>query len=146
MAEVAFHFNVPDKLAYACRLVRKVDRHELRVVVTGDDDQLQALDRMLWELEPTDFVGHCMADAEPAALAASRVVLAPDPATCVHRDVLVNLGWELPPLHAVFQRVIEVVSQDDEADRRHARQRWKRYAAGGHAIVRFDLAAMPETR
>lgn len=146
MAEVAFHFNVPDKLGYACRLLRKVDRRGLGVVVTGDDEQLRELDRMLWEMESTDFVAHCMVDAEQVVLAASRTLLAPDPSACAHRDVLINLGWQLPPLHAEFSRVIEIVSQDDEVDRGHARQRWKQYAAAGRKIVRFDLAAAPEAR
>ena len=27
MTEIAFHFNAPDKLAYACRLLRKANSH-----------------------------------------------------------------------------------------------------------------------
>jgi hypothetical protein len=36
MTEIAFHFNVPDKLAYSCRLLRKAYLSGARVVVTGE--------------------------------------------------------------------------------------------------------------
>jgi len=38
-----------------------------------------------------------------------------------------------------FERLIEVVSQDD-GDRQRARARWKHYADRGYAIQRHDLA------
>ena len=37
MTEIGFHFNTPDKVNYACRLVRKaVSARGLRVVVVGE--------------------------------------------------------------------------------------------------------------
>ena len=38
MTEVAFHFNAPDKVAYACRLLRKAVGSGARVVVTAEAD------------------------------------------------------------------------------------------------------------
>ena len=35
MTEVEFHVNVPDRLQYACRLLRKACRKGVRVAVTG---------------------------------------------------------------------------------------------------------------
>jgi hypothetical protein len=35
MTEIAFHFNAPDKLAYACRFARKALRSGARLVITG---------------------------------------------------------------------------------------------------------------
>ncbi|MDR0479806.1 MAG: DNA polymerase III subunit chi, partial [Burkholderiaceae bacterium] len=40
-----------------------------------------------------------------------------------------------------YARLIELVGQDDEADRAQARERWKHYAERGYAITRHDLAA-----
>lgn len=60
MTEVAFHFNAPDKLAYACRFARKAVRRDMRVVITGSEQDLRQLDRMLWAMAPTDFVAHCL--------------------------------------------------------------------------------------
>lgn len=139
MTEVAFHFNAPDKLAYVCRFARKAVRQDARVAITGSGQDLQRLDRMLWAMAPTDFVAHCLDDADEQMRLASPVLLTADPRACEQRDVLVNVGDAVPQGFERYARLIEVVSQSDEADRGHARARWRHYAAQGHAIVRHDL-------
>lgn len=52
--------------------------------------------------------------------------------------MLLNLGTQLPAGFEQYQRVIEVVSVDDE-DRQQARGRWKHYTELGYTIVRHDL-------
>lgn len=139
MTEVAFHFNAPDKLAYACRFARKALRRGLRVVVTAGAADLQALDRMMWALGPTDFVAHALANGDPDVAAVSPVLLAVDPLSVAPRDMLLNLGAQLPVGYEQFDKVIEVVSSSDEQDRQMARTRWRQYAAQGYEIVRHDL-------
>lgn len=140
MTEVAFHFNVPDKLGYACRLLRKAWASGSRVVVTGEPDTLRALDTDLWTFSPVEFIPHCHAGAADAeVLAASPVVLADSPRGTPHQQVLVNLGGRIPDGFERFERLIEVVTQDDD-DRVQARSRWKHYADRGYAITRHDLA------
>ena len=138
MTEVAFHFNAPDKLVYACRFTRKALRHGARVVITAATPALEQLDRMLWDMHPSDFVAHCRADADRALLQASPVVLAEDAGQAPLRDLLLNLGQTVPPQFAAFARLVEVVSLADE-DRAQARQRWRYYSSLGYAIVRHDL-------
>ena len=66
MTEIAFHFNAPDKLAYACRLLRKAVSSGARVVVTGEPASLQALDTLLWTYREDSFLPHGTAkDGEP---------------------------------------------------------------------------------
>ena len=45
---VAFHFNAPNKLVYACKLVRKLQRMSMPLVVLGEQVTLDALDKSLW--------------------------------------------------------------------------------------------------
>ncbi|MEY4265718.1 MAG: hypothetical protein RIS90_253 [Pseudomonadota bacterium] len=139
MTEIAFHFNAPDRLAYTCRLLRKAVAAGARLVVTGPAEALDRLDTELWTLSATDFVPHCRAQAEPALLAASPVVLASDPESAPHQQVLLNLGTGVPPGFERFERVIEVVGLDD-TDRQQARTRWRHYADRGYAMTRHDLA------
>ena len=40
MTEIIFHVNVPDKLAYSCRLLRKAYLSGARVSVTAEPDVL----------------------------------------------------------------------------------------------------------
>lgn len=139
MADVAFHFGAPDKLAYACRLLRKATGSGMRVLVLGSDTMLQQLDAALWAVSPTDFVTHAAASASADLPARSSVILGGADARGDRPPILVNLADEVPENFEEYARVIEVVSTD-EADRELARQRWKHYARLGIAITRHDLA------
>lgn len=145
MTEVAFHFNAPDSLAYACRLVRKAVAAGAKVVVTGEPSQLRQLDVDLWTFAPLEFVPHCMAEAAADQLASSPVVLAQGLGELPHQHVLVNLGASVPEGFERFERLIEVVTLDD-TNRQQARQRWKHYADRGYAITRHDLALKDAAR
>lgn len=140
MTEVAFHFNAPDKLGYACRLLRKAVGAGARVMVTGEPGTLRELDVALWTFAPLEFLPHCSAEAAPATLAASPVVLAESVRAAPHQQVLVNLGAGVPEGFERFERLIEVVTAD-EGDRQDARRRWKHYVDRGYAITRHDIAA-----
>lgn len=139
MTEVAFHFNVPDKLAYACRLVRKASGTGAKVVVTGEPALLRALDTELWTFSPLEFIAHCHAgQADAQVLAASPVVLAEAPRGVPHHEVLVNLSGAVPEGFEKFERLIEIVSLEAD-DRQQARGRWKHYKDRGYEIVRHDV-------
>ena len=139
MTEVAFHFNAPDKLVYACRFARKVTRSGARLVIAAPTDTLALLDRQLWNLAPQDFVAHCMADADEDLVLASPVLLATDIRSVPHHDVLLNLHADVLEGFGQFGRLVEVVSAHDEIDRGQARARWRHYASRGYAITRHDL-------
>lgn len=141
MTEIAFHFNAPDKLAYACRLLRKAVASGAKVVVTGDEASLLSLDTLLWTFAPLEFVPHCRADSPLEQRMVSPIVLTPhlDPSEALpHHQVLLNLADGVMPGYERFERTIEVVTLDEQ-DRQHARGRWKHYADRGYAITRHDL-------
>lgn len=140
MKDVAFHFNAPDKLAYACRLLRKAVGSGAKVVVTAPAEALRQLDTLLWTFSPLDFVPHAQSSEAAHVLAASPVILAASlAAELPHQQVLLNLGTEVPAGFERFERLIEVVSLDD-ADRQLARGRWKHYTDLDYDIIRHDLA------
>ncbi|MEX8516909.1 MAG: DNA polymerase III subunit chi [Leptothrix sp. (in: b-proteobacteria)] len=141
MTAVAFHFNVPDRRLYTCRLLRKAYRAGARVAVTGDSVLLAELDRLLWTFEPLEFVPHWRgqaATALPPRLAATPIVLIQEARTAVGYTVLVNLGEALVPGFEAFERVIEVVGRD-ERERGGARSRWRDYSARGLTIERHEV-------
>ena len=139
MTEVAFHFNVPDKLAYSCRLLRQAWGSGARVVLMAEPGMLDRLDQLLWTYSALEFLPHCQASAPAATLAASPVLLTTALEDCPHHDVLVNLGQAVPAGFERFERFIELVSSADE-DRAAGRSRWKHYADRGYALKRYDLA------
>ena len=144
MTEIAFHFNVSDKLAYSCRLLRKAYLSGAKVVVTAGPEVLAELDQLLWSFSPTEFVPHCHVSAPANSLAATPVLLAESLTACPHHGVLVNLGQNMPAEFERFERVIEVVTQADD-DRLAARSRWKHYTDRGYAMKRHDFATARES-
>lgn len=142
MTEVSFHFNVPDRMGYACRLLRKAVRRGARVVVAAPSPVLSALDRQLWTFEPLDFVPHVhVRPGQPPAprLQATPVWLAERVLDAPHREVLLNMGEELVEGFEAFSRVIELVTLDGP-DRQAGRARWKHYSDRGYAIAKHDVA------
>ena len=141
MTEIAFHFNAPDKVAYACRLLRKAVASNAKMVVVVPQEQMAQLDESLWTFSQLEFLAHCRMDSSQALRQASPLHLASaldamDDLT--PRDVLLNLCDKVCAGFEQFARVIEVVTLDD-ADRQHARSRWKQYTDQGFDIVRHDL-------
>ena len=138
MTQVDFHFNAPDKLAYGCRLVRKVFGGGMgALVVCADAAQHAEFDRLLWSFSELDFIPHVDA-ADPLA-AETPVLLALSAPDAVTRDVLVNLGPQVPAGFGRFERLVELVGADD-ADREAARERWRYYRDRGYEIRNHDVA------
>ena len=143
MTEIRFHFNVPSRSDYACRLLRKAFRQASPVAVTGPEDRLAEIDRALWALSAADFIAHAWTrdvDTVPPSLRGGLVWLAPDPLAAPVHETLLNLGDGAPRGFETFERLIELVSTE-EADRAAARERWKGYAGRGYAIDRHEVGA-----
>lgn len=140
MSDIAFHFGAPDKVAYACRLLRKATAAGAKVRVLASPADCEEIDVGLWGVGPTDFVTHCLNASSPSMRAQSRVILGESMSdTAADASVLVNLDQAFPIGFERFERVIEVVSTDEE-DRALARERWKQYTRLGYTITRHDLA------
>lgn len=138
MTTVAFHFNVVDRLAYTCRLLRKAVAGGAKLVVTGSNETLSQLDFELWTFSSTDFVTHCRSQVSAEIAARSAVLLSETTQIPAHADVLVNLGDPVPEYFLRFERVIEVVGK--EADDKHtARLRWKHYSNAGIPLDQHDM-------
>ena len=94
---------------------------------------------MLWTHGALSFVPHVAADSPLAS--ETPVVIAgtlEHPAVADHNQVLVNLDGELPPSFARFERLIEIVGNDD-ADRLPARSRFRFYRDRGYPLTVSDL-------
>lgn len=143
MTEVQFHVNVRDRLQYTCRLLRKAARLGARVAVTGTPATLAELDRALWIFEADEFLPHATVGASAPLSSAQRrapVRLVADPRHGADFPVLVNLGAEVATGFEAYQRLIEIVSDDDD-DREAGRHRWRQYLARGCAPSKHEANA-----
>lgn len=120
MTRIDFHTNVPDKIAYACRLVRKAynapnpaGAKNRIVVMTEDSAQLARFDAALWAVSEVDFLPHVHAN-DPLAPDTPIVLADSDNVELPQADLLVNLARRAPAQFESFPRLIEVVSTDEE--------------------------------
>lgn len=140
MTEVSFHHHVPNRMTHACRLVRKAVGSGIKVVVTGDAGVLRQFDRELWTFGQLEFIPHAYTQTgtEPEAVR-SPVVLSPSPTVAMHQQMLINLGGPIPDGFERFEKLIEVVTEEQD-DAQSARRRYKHYADRGYAIENHNLA------
>ena len=144
MTDIEFHVNVPDKLNYSFRLLRKAYRRGAKAVVTGEPELLQQLDQLLWSYSNTEFLPHCRSDSPATTVAVTPIVLAEQLNVFPSGSVLINLGQQVPAGFERFERFIEVASSFD-ADRLAARDRWKHYRDRGYSLKRHELQPAAET-
>jgi DNA polymerase-3 subunit chi len=137
MTRIDFHSNIPNKIAYACRLVRKAraatDARIVLRVANGAD--LAELDQALWTFSQLDFLPHV--NANDANAAATPILLTDnDEIELPHYDILVNLSSETPAHFASFERMFEIISTDEE-DKAAGRERYRFYQQRGYPLTHF---------
>ncbi|MFZ1180281.1 MAG: DNA polymerase III subunit chi [Herbaspirillum sp.] len=136
MTRIDFHSNVPNRFAYACRLVRKARAAQCRIVLfCKDRNELAQLDQLLWTFSEQDFLPHVHA-GDP--LAAQTPIILNDSETVVlpHYHVLINLSGDTPEHFARFERMIEIISPH-EADKTAGRNRYRSYQELGYPLSHF---------
>jgi DNA polymerase-3 subunit chi len=137
VTQIDFYTNVPDKLQTACRVAAKAYSLGRKIVVSCPDaDVARRLDHTLWSHAPTSFLPHCTSGDALSSI--TPIVVDFRGETPSHDQVLVNLRDDWPPFFSRFERLIEIVSSEDQ-DRQLARERFKFYRDRGYEIRTHDL-------
>ena len=134
MTRIDFHSKIPDKLSYACRLIRKAQAANTKLVVLAEDrEQLNNIDSLLWTFSEQDFLPHVIAGDSLAAQ--TPIILTDDcEKASPHHHALVNLSRRTPEFFARFERMFELVS-NDEQDLVAGRERYKYYQERGYPLT-----------
>ncbi len=139
MTRIDFFSGAQDKLRTACQLSHQAMRDGMRVLLhVPDDEMADKLDRLLWHYPPIAFMPHC--HSHEAAAASMPVVIARDE-RFPHYQLLISLHAECPSFFSRFERVFEIVGQD-EAETRTGRIRYKFYKDRGYELRHTDLARL----
>lgn len=138
MTRIDFYFHVENKLKTACALSGKAAARGMKVLALCPDAEIsQKLDRLLWTSQAVSFVPHCTPEDPLAPV--TPVIVDHRGEHLLHDDVLINLRTQSPPFFSRFQRLIEIVTLDEE-DRRLARDRFKFYRDRGYEITQHDMS------
>jgi len=123
------------RLEVAVRLADKAFTQGLRIFIhAADEEQARTLDRMLWEHRAASFLPHGLHGEAFADTIAIGWGQQPEG----HAELLINLGLGIPPFFSRFQRVAEVVTQD-EASLAALRDAWRFYRERGYQLDKVDL-------
>lgn len=126
MTRIDFHSNVPDKIHYTCRLIRKARAANCRVIVFENNRaQLDMLNEALWTFSASDFLPHVMLN-DPLMAQTPIILTEDDRANFPHHDLLINLTQSVPDDLSRFERIIEVISSDPQ-DTLAGRERYRHY-------------------
>ncbi len=138
MTSIDFYFNADDRLQVACRLAGKAYAQKKKLLIYAPaSGTARRIDTLLWTWQQLSFIPHCLA-SDPLAASTPVLITAgtPEPP---ESDVLLNLADDCPPFFERYERLLEIVGQDD-AGRSLGRERFKFYKERGYAIGTHDLA------
>ena len=147
---IDFHSSVSNQLDYACRLIRKALAAQCKLMVCHhDQNQLAQFDQLLWSFSTTDFLphlalnegNHLLARHTPVllALASDAEVFSSISKTGInhhkhlHNDILINLSETVPANFAQFERLIEIVPQEEKSTQA-GRERYRFYQQHGYQL------------
>lgn len=115
---------------FACRLAEKAWKTGHKVFIrVNDATEAAILDNLLWTFRQGSFVPHTLAENhENDPLAA--VLIGSGPAPEAFHDLLVNLTPEVPEDWQSFERIAEIVDQEENV-RQAGRQKYRFYQSQG---------------
>ncbi|GAB4299253.1 MAG: DNA polymerase III subunit chi [Methylophaga sp.] len=124
--------------AFACRLAEKIYHQGQQVYIhTGNAAQSAALDEALWAIRPDSFVPHEQVQSDSDNL--SPVLIGHlESAPPRLMDVLINLSDQQPLFFSQFERVAEILD-DNEPVKQAGRQRYQFYKQRGYELDTFHI-------
>jgi DNA polymerase-3 subunit chi len=138
MTRIDFYTRVDDRERFACKLCAKAFAQGRRVAVfTADAEGAERFDRLLWTASPASFIPHVRADSPLAPV--TPILIHHIPAGFLFDDILLNLSDERPAFFTRFQRLIEIVSLNEE-DAARARERFRFYRDRGYPLATHDMS------
>ena len=137
MTRISFYVlkssQAEQRQAFACRLVEKIYHQGQQVYIhTNNAEQSAAVDAALWAVRPESFVPHEILDSgsdnsSPVLIGHS------DSAPPRLMDVLINLTDAQPLFFSQFERVAEIID-DNDAIKQAGRQRFQFYKQRGYEL------------
>ena len=122
---------------FACRLAEKAYVLGHRVYIhTESATQTAHLDELLWTFKQDGFLPHAVQGTEQDA--PSPILLGHTGEPDTNTDVLINLAPEVPLFFSRFERVAELIDQQEQR-KRQGRERYSFYRDRGYELQTHQL-------
>lgn len=120
---------------FLCKVLEKVHGLGHRIYIrAGDEAAAKQLDELLWDYRADSFLPHSLI----AEGLGSPIEIGHGDSLPQHREVYVNMALEASELSLSFERIIEVVIQQDEI-LEATRNNYRRYQQRGYEIHMNDM-------
>ena len=117
-----------------CQLCQKAyENNQYTLLLTQSAEQTAHLDRQLWIFNDDSFVPH---DALESTDFKTPVLIQNEPVATADRQLLINLSSSIPGFFAQFERVIELVTEDNK---QQAREHYSFYKERGYPLNHHNL-------
>lgn len=134
---------VEQRLVFACRLAQKAFHAGSRVyIAVNDEAEAAELNARLWNFRPESFLPH---DWEGGNSLQSPISVGFGPNCGDYHELLINLKDAIPDYFSRFQRLAEVVCQDEQV-LSCTRQHYGFYRHRGYPINSHNLHSPPNMR
>ena len=131
--------NPHERRVLACKLTEKALRQGLKVYLhTGSEAETGILDNLLWTFRQGSFIPHQKTTASASEREDIDVLIGRDEPPSGFRDLVINLSLGLPPDFDQYQRVAELVDED-ETVRAEGRRRYTAYKQQGFELETHKL-------
>ncbi|WP_439135501.1 DNA polymerase III subunit chi [Pseudomaricurvus sp.] len=128
---------VEQRLVFACRLAQKAFQSGSKVyIAVNNAEDAAELDQRLWNFRPESFLPH---DCEGESSLQSAVAVGFGDSCGDHHDLLINLKDSIPDYFSRFQRLAEVVCQDEQV-LASTREHYGFYRHRGYPIKSHNLS------
>jgi DNA polymerase III subunit chi len=126
-----------ERLRFACRLLDKAyqQNHQVYVHVANESDA-NTFNNLLWTFRDISFVPHDLVGGKNSEN--TPILIGFDNKPENTNDILLNLDHQIPDFFTKFERVVEIVSQDKELQKK-ARENYSYYKEQGFKIETHDL-------
>tara|TARA_Y100001935_G_C17207380_1_gene458277 strand:+ start:90 stop:512 length:423 start_codon:yes stop_codon:yes gene_type:complete len=130
MTKIDFYLVRGNELLFACRLIALIYRKGHKVhVQTPSIEYAKALDEKLWNYPEDAFIPHSLREHQFDA----PIKICTETDSPEHKDVFVNLSRSTPKFFSRFDRVAEVVPEN-ELERSFARKAYAFYKERGYEV------------
>ncbi len=130
--------NRQEREKLACRLTEKAWKLGHKIYLhSGSESESRQLDDLLWSFRAKSFVPHDQLESCDGTAAPVLLGYAEEPALSVH-DVLINLSAAVPTFFSRFERVIELINED-ETIRKAGRDRYRFYQERGYTLNTHNI-------
>jgi DNA polymerase-3 subunit chi len=109
------------------------ENNQLTLLLTQSEQQTAHLDRHLWIFEDESFIPH---DAQESDDFKSPILIHNAPELDTERHLLINLADTIPAYFAQFERVIELVTENNK---QQAREHYSYYKERGYSLNHHSL-------